>query len=192
MALTDFEIVDIDTYTVGLDRARLMLHELEAALADMHGVLEDIIGDFHRQTLAQFASDGGVLGEPWEPLEPGTVAEKAASGSLFPEWPLVDTGKMMASATGDGPYSVTDIADQAAALSLDWERDGYNIPLLHQLGVPERLVHRRAYVTRTGKRIRATSYMWHLPSRPFWGFTEALADEGIDRIADHLWGPLLT
>lgn len=191
--LDDFEILDIDTYTVGLDAAQRMLHELEAALADMHGPLEEIVEDFHRQTLAQFVSEGAVLGDPWDALEESTVAEKASTGALFPEWPLVDTGRMMESATSnEGPYSVGEIGDEQATLSLDWERDGYNIPLLHQLGVPRRMVHRRAYVTHTGKHVAATSYMWHLPSRPFWGVTDALADEGIDHIAAHLWGPLLS
>ena len=183
------EYVEVDAHLYGEGEARAQIEWMEHALDDMHGVLEGIVDDIHRQTLNQFLSEGSLLGTPWDALEPSTVTEKAAGGDLFPAWPLVASGAMMDSATSNsGPFSVGDVLEHSAELSLDWERDGWNIPALHQLGVPWRMVHRRAYVTRTGDQVDATSYMWHLPSRPFWEATDHLSDEGADRIIDWVWG----
>lgn len=176
-----------ESHLEGGARASAEIELMEHALADMHDVLKDIVADIHRQTLAQFASEGAALGDPWTPLDPSTIAEKERSGAPFPDWPLVDTGKMMDSATSsDGPYSVGDTMEHEAWLSLDWERDGYNIPLLHQVGVPWRLVTARRH--RADGTTHLVSYMWHLPSRPFWQATDALADEGADRIVAHVLG----
>lgn len=184
------ELVEVDTHVYGLAEVKAQLHWTEHALEHMHEPLDDIVDDIHRQTLAQFLSEGAALGEQWTPLDPSTIAQKAAGGDAFPAWPLVASGAMMDSASSDhGPFSVGDVLEHEAWLSLDWERDGYNIPALHQLGVPWRIVNRRAYTTRSGEHVKATSYWWHLPSRPFWEATDELADEGIDRIADWLWGP---
>lgn len=192
MAVTDdFAVIDIDSYTVGFDTARARIREIEAALANMHEPVDEIVKDIHRQTLAQFVSEGAALGDPWEPLEPGTVKDKAAGGALFAEWPLVDTGALMDSASSTtGPFSVSDILDHSATLELDFERDGWNIAALQQLGVEPRMVHRRAYVTHEGTHVRATSYEWHLPARPYWEATEALGEEGLEHIAVHIFQPL--
>ncbi|MGH3415433.1 MAG: hypothetical protein ACRDSS_03100 [Actinocrinis sp.] len=179
-----FEIVDIDQHTVGLKEAHATIARMSHALDDMHGVLASIVEDVHRQTLAQFVSEGAALGDPWAALDPSTVAAKTTAGYGLPDWPLVATGQMMDSATSDsGPYSVGDVAEHEAWLSLDWERDGWNIPALHQTGVPWEIVHRRAYTTRTGEHVSGTSYWWHLPARPFWEATDRLADEGAEKIA---------
>jgi hypothetical protein len=188
--LIDADVVEITTHVFGLDAALARLQWAEHALHDMHEPIEEIVTDIHRQTLAQFMSEGAALGDPWAELDPSTVRQKALAGDLFPQWPLVATGAMMDSATSsNGPFSITDVAEQEAVLSLDWERDGWNIPLLHQLGVPWRIVHRRAYTTRSGEQVPATSYWWHLPARPFWEATDELADEGIDHIAAWILGP---
>ncbi len=182
------ELIDIDTHLFGLADAKAQVHWSEHALEHMHEPLEGIVDDIHRQTLQQFLSDGGLLGDPWDALDPSTVAEKATHGYLFPAWPLIATGKMMDSATSSsGPYSVGDILEHEAALSLDWERDGWNIPLLHQLGVPRRLVTQHRH-RKDGTGYTVT-YWWHLPSRPFWEATDRLGDEGLDRIADWILGP---
>lgn len=184
MAIADFEYIDVDTHVIGLADAKAQLHWMEHALDDMNSVLEDIVADIHRQTLAQFVSEGSALGDPWDQLDPTTVADKTRSEDAFPEWPLVATGAMMDSATSQtGPFSVGDVLEHQAWLGLDWDRDGWNIPLLHQLGVPETLVRRRAYTRHDGTHVAATSYLWHLPARPFWKATDALADEGADHIA---------
>jgi ligand-binding SRPBCC domain-containing protein len=70
------------------------------------------------------------------------------------------------------------------------DRDGWNIPALQQLGVPWRIVNRRAYTTHSGERVAATSYWWHLPARPFWKATDELADEGANRIVAWVYNPL--
>lgn len=187
--MLDVTVVEIETHTYGFAEAEATLARVEHRLTDMHDPVEEIVADIHRQTLAQFVSEGAALGTPWDRLDPSTIQEKALAGDAFPMWPLVATGAMMDSATSsDGPFSVTDIAEHEAVLSLDWMRDGWNIPMLHQLGVPRELVHRRAYVTRDGEQVPATSYWWHLPSRPFWKATDELADEGIDHIADWILG----
>ena len=186
-----FEIATVDTHVYGLTAADARLAWIDHALHHMHGVMEGIVSDVHRQTLAQFASEGGALGDPWAPLDPSTVEDKTQEGYLFPGWPLVASGKMMDSATSnDGPYSVGATLEHEAWLSLDWERDGYNIPALHQTGVPWRIVHRRAYTTKAGEQVPATSYWWHLPARPFWRATDMLGDEGVDRIVAWVFNPL--
>lgn len=181
--MPEVEIIDITSQLFGVTEAKAQLEWMEHALDDMHGVLEGIVGDIHRQTLAQFVSEGAFLGDPWEALDPSTVKDKTMAGDLFPDWPLVASGEMMDSATSnEGDFSVSDVMEHEALLTLDWERDGWNIPALQQLGVPREWVHRRAYVTSTGKHVKATAYWWELPSRPFWEATDHLEDEGADRI----------
>lgn len=180
------EIIE-DARLEGAAHAAAEIALMDHALSDMHDVLDGIIRDIHRQTLAQFASEGAALGDPWSPLAPSTVAEKTREGAPFPDWPLVRTGQMMDSATSsDGPFSVGETMEHEAWLSLDWERDGYNIPLLHQLGVPWRMVTARRH--RADGTTHMVSYMWHLPARPFWEATDALADDGADRIIAHVLG----
>jgi hypothetical protein len=181
-------LVEIDTHVFGLPSAEAQLAWIEHALADMHEPLEGIVEDIHRQTLAAFTSEGSIIGEPWEQLDPSTVKDKTREGFPFPDWPLVATGEMMDSASSNsGPYSVGATYEHQAWLSLDWERDGWNIPALHQLGVPWRLVTQHRH-HKDGSAYTVT-YWWHLPSRPFWKATDYLADEGIDRIEDWIWGP---
>lgn len=187
--MPSFEIVTIEQHLIGYTEAHARLKWMEHALADLHGPLEEIVDDIHRQTVAQFASEGAALGDPWAPLDPSTVEDKTRSGDMFPTWPLVATGAMMDSATSnDGPYSVGDTYEQEAWLGLDFERDGYNIPLLQQLGVPRRQVtaHRHH---KDGSPYTVT-YWWHLPSRPFWEATDALADEGADQIIARVFNPI--
>lgn len=187
--MPEVTIVDADTHLYGATRAIASLDMMDHALDDMHGVLEGIVSDIHRQTLTQFASEGAALGDPWTPLDPSTVAEKEHEGAPFPDWPLVRTGEMMDSATSSsGPYSVGDTLEHEAWLSLDWERDGWNIPLLQQMGVPWRSVTARRH--RADGTVHLVTYMWHLPSRPFWEATDRLADEGADRIVAHVMNPI--
>jgi hypothetical protein len=184
------EYVDVDTRLLGYAEAHAVLSWMGHALEHMHEPLEGIVGDIHRQTLAQFLSEGEALGDPWDKLADSTIADKAAHGYAFPEWPLVASGKLMDSATSShGPYSRDGILEHEAMLELDWERDGWNIPLLHQLGVPRRLVTQHRH-HKDGSEY-TVSYLWHLPSRPFWEATEELADEGADRIVDWVMGPIL-
>lgn len=186
-----FAVADIDMYTFGLAEADLTLIEIRRALENMHEPLEQIIRDMERHTLAQFESRGWESGDPWAALDPSTVAEKERHGAPFPDWPLVDTGAMMESATSPvGPYSEGATLRSEAWMGVDWERDGWQIPALHQEGVPWELVHRRAYVTRDGRHIPATSYMWHLPARPIFTLTDTLVEEAEDQIVAHIFNPL--
>lgn len=186
----DFAVVDVDTHIVGLADAKAQLHWMEHALEHMHEPLEGIVDDIHRQTLAQFASEGGLLGDPWAPLDPSTVQDKTRQGDLFPGWPLVATGEMMDSASSStGPFSVGETLEHEAWLSLDWERDGWNIPLLQQLGVePRQVTQHRHHKDGTPYTV---TYWWHLPSRPFWKATDQLADEGADQISRWVMRPVL-
>jgi hypothetical protein len=189
--MLDVEFIDIDSQLVGADRARARLDAIEAALADMHGPISQVIDDLHHQTDLQFSSLGVAAATPWDPLDPSTVADKTRMGYPTPDWPLVATGELRESALGDGPYDYGVTTEQEAIFGLDMPRNGYNIAALQQFGVPWREVHRRAYVTHDGRHVKAASYMWHLPSRPMIVSTEALAEEGLDRIATHLFYPLI-
>lgn len=182
------EVVEVETHVYGLAGAKAQLRWSEHALDDMRDPIEGIVEDIHRQTLQQFLTEGGALGSPWDELDPSTIAEKATHGYAFPDWPLVASGAMMDSATSNaGPYSVTDVAEHEAVLTLDWFRGGWNIPLLHQLGVPWRMVTQHRH--RKDGSAYTVSYMWHLPSRPFWEATDRLGEEGLDRLADWILGP---
>lgn len=190
--MTDFAmgaLVEIDSHWEGLDLAQARLDAMAAGLDDMHAPLDGIVEDIHRQTFEQFVSHGSALGHPWDPLEPSTVANKARAVNLFPDWPLVATGALMDSASGDGPFSIGETGAHEATLSLDWTRDGWNIPALHQEGVPWEIVNRKAYTTRRGHHVKATSYWWHLPARPFWEATDLDESEGADRIVAHVFSP---
>lgn len=184
------EIATVDTHVFGLTRAEMVLAGIEHRLEHMHEPLESIVDDIHRQTLAAFASEGAAIGSPWDALDPETVSDKTRAGFPFPDWPLVATGAMMDSATSNvGPFSVGETYEHEAWLSLDWERDGWNIPLLQQLGVPRRRVTQHRH-HRDGSQYTVT-YWWALPSRPFWKATDTLADEGADRIAEWVMGPVM-
>lgn len=187
--MPDVEVLDIDTYTVGLDRARARLHAMEFALENMHDPLSEIIDDLHTQTDEQFASFGLAADTPWEPLEPSTIANKTRMGYPAPGWPLVATGELRESALGHGDHDYGETAESEASFGLEWDRDGWNIAALQQFGVPEREVNRRAYTRSDGTRVRATSYMWHLPARPMLVATERLLSEGSDRIVAHIFQP---
>lgn len=185
------EIGTIDSHLVGWSAAQVRLHRIEWALENMHDPLEEIVGDVHRHTAEQFASWGAVSGDPWEHLAASTVRSKRSKGYLTPEWPLVATGDMMASATSsEGPFSEGETLESEAWLGVDWEENGYQIPVLHQEGVPWRIVHRRAYTRADGTRVGATSYLWHLPARPIFTVTDELARQGSDRIVAHVFNPL--
>lgn len=189
--MPDFVMVDVDTALIGRDRAVATLFGIDAALHDMRGPLRGVINDLHRQSDAQFASLGSAAGTPWEPLDPTTVSGKMRMGYPAPGWPLIATGELRESAVGHGPYNYGETSTMSATFGLEMDRDGWNIAALQQFGVPWRRVHRRAYVTRLGHHIKATSYMWHLPSRPMIVSTSALADDGMDRIVAHIWNPLI-
>lgn len=184
----DFAIADLDTHLFGLAEAHATLRAMEYRLDHMHEPLEEIVSDIHRQTLAAFVSHGAALGEPWEALDPSTVAEKTGRYP-FPDWPLVASGQLMISATGDGDYSLTDIGQHTAELALDFDRDGWNIAALQQTGVPRREVtQNRHHEDGSGYTV---SFMWHLPARPYWKATDHLAEEGADHIVDFVMGPVL-
>lgn len=181
------EVATVETHVFGLTEAEATLLGMEYRLEHMHDPLEAIVADIHRQTLAAFVTDGGAIGEGWSALDPSTVQDKTRAGFPFPDWPLVATGAMMDSATSNtGPFSVGETLEQEAWLSLDWERDGYNIPFLQQTGVPWRTVTQHRH--RDDGSEYTVTYWWHLPSRPFWKATDALADEGAGVIADWVMG----
>lgn len=183
-----FEMVDIETHTIGLGAANARLESTEMALHDMSEPLHQIVDDMYAHTRNWMDSWGDGT---YDPLEPSTVADKLRLGYTDPTRPLYGTGKLLESAsTPAGPYSLHDTAQMEAWIGVDWNRDGWNIPALHQTGVPWELVHRRAYVTRTGKSVRATSYMWHLPQRPIFTIDEALMRAGGEEILAHIHNPL--
>ena len=185
-----FEMVDIDTHWVGAAEADRTIDAMIDALGNMHDVVEGIRDDMYRHTLAQFESRGGVSGSVWDALDPSTVAEKQAAGSLTPDWPLVRTGELLESATSPiGEYSGTEVLRSEAWIDVDWQRDGWQIPVLHQEGVPERLVHRRAYTRSDGVKVSGATYLWHLPARPIFTITDELVDKGADRIIAHVFNP---
>lgn len=187
------EIGTIDTQLVGwTPGADDRLEAIEAALEDMHRPLVEIRDDVYDHTLEQFASWGAESGDPWEHLAPSTIAEKSAHHYPAPEWPLVATGELMDSAsTETGPFSEGEVLTSEAWIGVDWERDGYQIPVLHQEGVPWEVVHRRAYTRSDGTDVKATSYLWHLPSRPIFTVTDELADQGLDHIVAYVFNPIL-
>lgn len=187
----DVEIVDIESHLFGLAHAEATLAGIEYRLEHMHPALEGIVRDVERHTLEQFESRGSVSGDPWAALEPGTVREKTREGWPTPDWPLVRSGALLESATSPvGPFSRQEVLDSEAALGIDWDRDGWQIPVLHQEGVPWREVHRRAYTRADGTHVAGASYMWHLPARPIFTVTDQLADQGAERIAVYIFNPL--
>lgn len=185
-----FEIASIDTHCVGLAAADEHLQALEVALRDMHEPLEGIVDDLHHQASAQFATLGMAADTPWDPLDPTTVRDKIRMGYPAPGWPLVATGELRDAAVNGAPYGYGETGMFEATFGLDMERNGWNIAALQQFGVEPRIVNRRAYTTHTGKHVRATSYLWHLPSRPMLVASEGLLHDGADRIAAHIWNPL--
>lgn len=183
------EIIDIETHLYGYTAAKLRLAKMEFNLEHMHDVVAGMLDDAAIQTEAQFSSEGVAAGTPWAPLEESTIRSKDREGDPFPEWPLVASGAMMASEVGFGPYTEQEIFDTQAYIGVDWEKEGYQIPALHQEGVAPELVHRRGYTRADGTQVAATSYMWHLPSRPTFLATEKLEDLGAARIEEHVMSP---
>lgn len=185
------EIGTIDAHVIGWADAEARLHAMERALENMHEPLEGIVRDVERHTLEQFETWGAISGDPWAALDPSTVSEKAREHDPTPDWPLVATGALLESATSPvGPFSEGETLESEAWLGVDWERDGYQIPVLHQQGVPWTEVHRKAYTRADGTPVKATSYMWHLPARPIYTVTDELADKGATRIEAHVFNPL--
>lgn len=184
----EFQIIDIDSYTVGIDAARARIHSMQAALKDMHEPLKQIVDEMYTSTREWMDSWGDGT---YDPLSPSTIANKTRMGVDDPTRPLFQTGELLESAsTGEGPYSVHDLGGMEAWIGVDWERDGWNIAALHQTGVPWRIVHRRGYFRRDGKYVSATSYLWHLPSRPIYHVDEALLEAAADEIVEHVWNPM--
>jgi hypothetical protein len=189
MSFTDpgVTIVDIEAHCVGLDRADFLLDHMFAALEDMSGPIGRIEDDMYAHTAQWMMSEGDGS---YTPLEASTIRNKIRMGYPDAGKPLFATGALYASAsTKAGPYSLHDVGRTEGFIAVDWERDGWNIAALHQYGVGEELVHRRAYVTRAGHHVPATSYMWHLPARPIFTITEALVALGDDHIVDHVFQP---
>lgn len=188
----DVEIIDVESHLFGAAHAEATLAGMEYRLEHMRPALTGIVREVERHTLEQFESRGSVSGDPWAPLEQGTIREKRREGSLTPDWPLVRTGALLESATSPaGPFSRQEVLESEAALGVDWDRDGWQIPVLHQEGVPWREVHRKSYTRADGTHVAATSYMWHLPARPIFTVTDELADRGADRIVRYvMFNPL--
>lgn len=180
------QITDVRSWTVGLDKALDRLDKMMAAFEDMQPATDAILDAFHNHTAAWMGSEGDGT---YDPLSPSTVRNKAAAGYPAPERPLFATGTLYASAIGKGPWTVEDTTRSQAFEALDWMRDGWNIPALHQEGVPWRMVHRRAYVTRTGKHMPAADYMWHLPARPIFTIDELFVQRSEQTIVDHIFNP---
>jgi hypothetical protein len=187
--MLDVDIIDIDSHLTGATSARAQLDAIEAALADMHDPLEQIIDDLQHQSDLQFSTLGGAAGTPWDPLDPTTVSNKMKMGYPLPGWPLVATGTLRGSAAGEGPYRYGDVGEQEATFGLDMSRNGYNIAALQQYGVPWREVTQHRHSSRGHE--YTVHYQWHLPARPMIVSTEALADQGARHILAHISMPLL-
>lgn len=184
----DFAIVDVDAHWVGRDEAQQRLHTMEAALADMRGPLREIVSEMYAHTKEWMDSWGDGT---YDPLSPSTIADKMRLHYDDPARPLFATGELLESAsTPAGPFSAHDVYEHEAWIGVDWERDGWNIPALHQEGVPWRVVHRRSYVTRAGKHVGAATYLWHLPARPIFTIDDELVSFGGDEIVAHVFNPL--
>jgi hypothetical protein len=181
----------IEGHVLGWPAAESRLERMLWALEHMHEPLQEIVSDVREHTLEQFETRGAISGDEWEHLAASTIASKEREHYPAPEWPLVASGELMASATTDaGEYSEGETLDSEAWLGVDWERDGYQIGVLHQQGVPWTEVHRRAYTRADGTHVAGASYMWHLPSRPIFTVTDELADKGAERIVAHVFNPL--
>lgn len=105
-----------------------LLARAKAALADMGGPLyaaTDVLYHYEEERFDTFAN-----GE-WPTLKAETIAEKERRGYPEPASPLFATGDLRKSATSPtGPWSGRIVSPHQALVWLDWQRDGWQIPVL--------------------------------------------------------------
>lgn len=124
---------DIEIITAhGWNTVGRKLTAIEGSLADMHDALEaatEIVYEHERQLFDSWG-DGH-----WPPLAESTIQRKAAQGYGEPQRPLYAMGNLFESVTSPhGPYSTREITDHQAVIGVDWDNNGYQIPVLHQEG----------------------------------------------------------
>lgn len=102
-------------------RARLnsVLEGYVRALGDWRLVMQEAAQVFYEGVEERFESRGGGT---WPSLAASTLSGKRRLGYAYPDWPLVATGDLMASATGaGGPYQVLRVSEFGLEIGLDWE-----------------------------------------------------------------------
>jgi hypothetical protein len=186
MADDGFTVIDVESFCLGLHEADARLESMFAALEDMHVPIREIEEDMYAHTAEWMDSSGEGS---YTPLEESTIRNKIRMGYPDAGKPLFASGALFESAsTPAGPYSTdVEVMRMEGTLGVDWEKDGYNIALLHHIGVPERLVTQHRH-HKDGKPYTVT-FPWHLPSRPIFTVTEALAQAGANHIVDHVFQP---
>jgi hypothetical protein len=108
------------------------LDALTVALRDMSGALERATDVVYEHTRQWYETAGG---ETWPPLAESTIQRKASEGYPDPERPLFAEGNLFESATSPyGPYSFRIIEPHRAVIGVDWEQDGWQIPVVLAAG----------------------------------------------------------
>jgi phage gpG-like protein len=89
----------------GIDGARNRFRVTAEHATDLRPLWPKIEAYLRAQFAKQFATEGGALGSPWEPLDADYAAEKAAQGL---KGILVQTGGLRASYLGQGRWTVSE------------------------------------------------------------------------------------
>lgn len=113
------EVADVDVLLKELD-------EIMVRLADHHPAFEAMAVVVYEHERQWFDSSGG----DWAELAPSTQASKRRRG-YPPDKPLIAAGTLQDSASSPtGEWSVQLITGDFMQLGIDWEKDGWQIPVI--------------------------------------------------------------
>jgi hypothetical protein len=117
-----------------LDRPRAQVEMIASQLTDFRLPLTTAAAYVREQTRQRFEARG--FGE-WPPLAESTVARKKSKGAPDPPRQLYEFGDLYESvSSAHGPYSFTVLEPTFVLIGVDWQRGGWQIPVLLSEGTP--------------------------------------------------------
>jgi hypothetical protein len=135
--------------------AQRRVEMIASQLTDFRVPLAAAADYVREQTRQRFEARG--FGE-WPPLAESTVARKASQGYADPTRQLYASGNLFESVTSaHGPYSFTELTSTFVVIGVDWQVNGWQIPVVLSEGAG------------------------NIPARPIWPKERAVVN-GVSRI----------
>lgn len=147
--------------SVGATEILVRNEERIRRLTDLRPEMDAAVSIVRENTQSWYDSDGAGT---WAPLAQSTIDRKTSTGYPDPERILYAEGNLYESVVSDaGPYSSKVTSSHEAIITVDWEENGYQIPVVLSEG------------TNSAGRGNTTV----IPARPIWPEDGSIDDTAI-------------